>query len=188
MVAEATQMLGLTGVYFVKQWLESTTHLELPWNAYENQTQCTLPLLDGSVKRFDLAGHFLGERRRPIVVEAKKYTTPGHQGTEYKKYLAIAYSSTAKQLAEIGDPEREFFWVTTHPFSQNNWTDLLSREQIKGALATYPELINGTPVDDSLVERVADRLWLLVLHDKQEHLLLSRAELLAVHEKLSRKR
>lgn len=59
---------------------------------------------------------------------------------------------------------------------------------MKGALDAYPELLNGTPVDDSLIERVAERLWLLVLHDKQEHLLLSRAELLAVHEKLSRKR
>jgi hypothetical protein len=187
MVAEPTQLLGLEGVYFIKRWLESTTHVDLPWNVYEDSPQCTLVCLDGQLKRFDLAGHFLGLDRRPLVVEAKKYSTPGHQGTEYVKYLAIAYSSTVRDIQTVGDTKREYLWVTSHPFSQGNWKDLLSRKQVEAALGKHPELLAGKPIDDDVVEKLSNRLWLLVLHDKQDGLLLTAEELYAVHGVLKRK-
>jgi len=180
-------MLGLKGVLFIKRWLESTTHIDLPFNAYENQAVCTLPLLNGNVKRWDLSGFFLGKDVRPLVVEAKAYSTPGHQGTEYVKYLANAYSATAKEMAEVGDRRREFIWVTSHPFSQKRWKDLLSRDYMHEALKDNADVLGGNEVDDNLVETLADRLWVLVIHQKQESLLLRPKELLAVHRVLKRK-
>jgi hypothetical protein len=43
----------------MKRWLESTTYLELPFNAYEHTAVCTEVRLDGEKKVFDLSGFFL---------------------------------------------------------------------------------------------------------------------------------
>lgn len=191
MVAEATQKHGLDGVYRVKQWLESTTFISLPYNVYENQPVCTVPLLNGDAKRFDLRGHIVDKKKtkekRPLYVESKRYSSAGVQGTEYVKFVAIAYSALAKEMAEVGDTRSEFMWVTTHPFSVGNWKKLLSRKQVRDALKKYPELLNGQAVKDEWVELLADRLWILVAHEKQhDKLMLSRKELNKVRVALKR--
>lgn len=112
-------MKGLEGTLAVKRWLESTTHLEFPFNAYEDEAQCTLMRLDSQRKRYDLSGFFLTGVRRPVVVESKHYSAVGKQPEDYIEYLANAYSTTAQDLNTVGDRLRHYFWVTTHPFSQN---------------------------------------------------------------------
>ena len=143
MVAEATQFEGLEGTLAVKRWLESTTFMELPFNAYEDEGQCTLVRLDGQTKRYDLSGYFLGDSRRPIAVESKAYSTVGHQAGAYTEYLANAYSITAHDIATVGDLRREYFWVTSHPFSQTKWAQLTSPDEIREALKTHAEALNG---------------------------------------------
>lgn len=187
MVAEAAQFKGLEGALAVKRWLESTTFIELPFNAYENEAQCTLVRLDGQVKRYDLCGYFLGENRNPIAVESKAYATVGHQASAYTEYLANAYSVTVHDLSTVGDLRREYFWVTSHPFSQSKWPKLTASEEIREALKTHPEVLDGRGIEEDLVRTVASRLWLLVRHERQEEITMSRNELQHVFTVLQRK-
>jgi hypothetical protein len=187
MVAESTHLQGMEGAYAVKRWLESTTYLELPFNAYEDEAQCALARLDGEIKRYDLSGYFLGDNRRPVVVESKSYTTVGHQAEEHKEHLANAYSTTAWDIKTVGDTKREYIWVTTHPFAQNKWPRLMSHQEINAALELHPKVLNGEKIDEELVRVVASRLWLLVMHERQEQLALTRDELQHVFTVLKRK-
>jgi len=120
---ETSQRLGIEGVQEIKEWLEATTRFAFTYTVYDSEAMCTLSCLNGDKKALDLEGNTTRSPKRPVSVEAKKYSTPGHQGTEFKKFLAIAYSATAKTIADIGeDPLREFLWITFHPFSQPGCT------------------------------------------------------------------
>ncbi|RBY94520.1 hypothetical protein DQ244_04230 [Blastococcus sp. TBT05-19] len=186
MVAEETQEKGRRGVAEVKTWLEATTHLSMSWDAYEFPVQCTRKRLDGELKRYDLAGKFIGEKKRPVVVEAKSYETPGHQGSAYQEFLANAYSTTAYEIAEIGDSKTEFIWVTTHPFSLNKWPNLTSRSMLKSAIEALPECLGGESIDEDLLTAVAERLWLLVRHERQNEISLTNLELMSIYQHLGR--
>lgn len=186
MPAEEVQELGRKGVLAVKRWLESTTHINLDFIVYDNQAMCTLIDLNGGSKRFDLTGRILGSDQRPISVEAKRYSTPGHQGTEYKKFLAIAYSTYLAEREARGETRREYMWVTYHPFLQGEWSRLTKRSAIESALRTYPEYLAGRAIDHDVVDQLKERLWLLVFSKKQESLTLSQKELAKVFSQLKR--
>jgi len=186
-VAESAHMKGLEGVKEAQQYLESTTFISLPWNAYENANQTTFLRLDRKKKRYDLAGHFLGPRRQPLAVENKSYSAVGRQPEDYTEYLANAYSITARECQEGIDSEREYMWLTTYPFAQAKWLRLRSSSEIAGALAKHPEALDGRAVDNELLDMVASRLWLIPLHDRHKELVLDRKELYKIHEALERK-
>jgi hypothetical protein len=180
MPAEEAQEQGREGVYKVKQFLESTTHLEVPWTAYEHPVACKLVRLDKTKKQYDLKGYFFGKHKRPLYVEAKNYSGVGSQGSMYREYLSDVYSITAHAKAEDMDEGAEFMWVTWHPFSQGNWPKLLTHEYVKSAVLEHPECLNldegqtaEDVVDDDLCRLVADRLWLVVLSERQHELLLT---------------
>ena len=186
MAAETTQELGREGVFQVKKWLEATTHLTLPWNAYDSGPMCTRKRLDGGKKTYDLAGSFIAERR-PAVVEAKRYSSPGNQSGEYIEFLANAYSTTAQEIDTVGDTKTEFIWVTTHPFSQTKWSNLTSRAELAAAVETHRDWLGEDhEVDQDLLVTVASRLWLLVRHDRQSEISLTRAELFKIYEHIGR--
>lgn len=187
MVAEATQMKGLEGALAVKRWLESTTHLEFPFNAYEDETLCTLMRLDGHKKRYDLSGFFLTGGRRPVVVESKNYSGVGNQPGDYIEYLANAYSTAVHDIKNIGDTRRQYFWVTTHPFSQTKWPELTSHQELRQALQAHPAALNGESIDEELLRMVASRLWLFVMPERHGALTLTRDELQRVFAVLRRK-
>ncbi|MFF5182264.1 hypothetical protein ACFY30_00535 [Streptomyces sp. NPDC000345] len=186
MVAETSHKEGERGVLLAKQWLESTTHIELPFSVYEVPEQTSLVRLDGAIKRYDLSGHFLATKR-PLFVEVKKYSVVGRQPEEYTEYLANAYSITARDIRDGIDRRREFMWVTWHPFSQGKWVHLTSKQEIRDALKTHPEVLDGADVNSEIVDRVSERLWLLVLNPCQEKLFLTREELYKVEQALNRK-
>lgn len=194
MVAEATQQVGKEGVTRVKEWLESTTFIELPFNVYENQNTCTVPTLH-EVKRFDLRGYILpkkkkkGKPKRPLFVESKRYSVVGNQAAEFSLFKAIAYSALAWEENELGDCGTEFMWVTSHPFDQSKWPKLTSRSSIQAALEKHPEYLGeGGNIDEDIVERLSKRLWLLVFSEKQQdQLMMSQSELYSVHKVLKRR-
>lgn len=186
-VAESAHLKGLEGVKEAQQYLESTTFITLPWNAYENANQTTFLRLDKQKKRYDLAGHFLGPRRHPLAVENKSYTGVGKQPEHYTEYLANAYSITARECEEGIDSEREYMWLTTFPFAQGKWLQLRSAGEIAAALEVHPEALDGRAIDNELLARVASRLWLIPLHDRHKELVLDRKELYKIHEVLERK-
>ncbi|GAA1994760.1 hypothetical protein [Amycolatopsis minnesotensis] len=168
MPAEKSQETGREGVFRAKQYLESTTHLRLPWTAYDHDLLCTLQRADGSKKVYDLAGHFLGQRRHLVFVEAKKYATVGSQGSMYTEYLADIYSINARARREGMDDTAEFMWVTWHPFSLTNWAKLTHHEYVRDAVTDHaarlklPTEGDEPQIDDDLCRHVSDRLWLLV--------------------------
>ncbi len=185
--AEQNHELGREGVFRVKAWLEATTHLTMPWNVYDHTAVCTRTRLDGGVKRYDLSGQFIGDHQRPAVVEAKAYSTVGNQPAEYIEFLANAYSTTANEIATVGDTKTEFIWVTTHPFSQSRWPQLTSRAELATAMQTHSGWLgDGHDVDQDLLVLVASRLWLLVRHERQTEISLTRAELFRIYEHIGR--
>lgn len=187
---EQVHELGREGVGQVKAWLEATTWIDLPFNAYEDGARCKVATFSGP-KKFDLRGHFRGDKtqRREVTVECKRYSTPGAQQAEFDKFLAIAYSATLKKSRDLQAPwEEDFIWVTFHPFGQRKWISQADHKRFvdvlnKPDMAAY---LGGEPIDDDLVRKVADRIWLLVLSEKQLNLALTTDELLKVVRVLNR--
>lgn len=192
MPAEAVQEQGRRGVQTVKRWLEATTFIELQWNVYENTRYCSLQLLDGSIKRWDLAGSFLTGDRQMIYVENKDYSSAGDQARQFQEFLVNCYSATAYGVQTWGEEHAEFVWVTTHPFGpMAQWSKLATRDSIvaavEAALAEDDGLLGGAPVDRDLADVVASRTWVLVFNKKQTELSLDRRELDIVLAALKRK-
>lgn len=174
---EAAQESGRRGVFNTKTWLESTTHIQLPFDVYSFTSQCAVTCLNDKVEAFDLYG-LISTRGVPLYVENKAYTAVGNQPKSFDEFLAIAYSATAKEIQRVGDWKAEFMWVTTHPFSQTVWPTLTTRERMAQALEDDDtDIINKTKVDDALLTLVSQRIWLLVLNDRQHELTLSASEL-----------
>lgn len=179
---------GIEGVELARQILESTTWIELPFNASDNEQLCTLERLDGQDKAFDAMGFLLRETKPPLYVESKNYDTVGNQAADYTQFLANVYSITARDIQhKRSDGFREFMWFTTHPFSQKKWSSLVSASEIRSAIGDHPEVLAGSPIDDDILAKVADRVWLLNVSRKQSELALSASELNAIEGILNRK-
>jgi hypothetical protein len=184
---EEVQELGRVGVAIIKRWLEATTYLELPFDAYNHTPDCTVLHLKGK-KKFDLRGHFLVGQKSPVIVECKRYRSTGGQYSEFLKFLCIAYSSELKNIEDFGRVrESTFIWVTFHPFNLENWAKFETRGQLKKALREFPEYLDGAEVDEDLVGAVAERVMVLVFNPKQEKLSLTRKELERIRPVLKRK-
>lgn len=187
MSAEGTQEKGRRGVARTKRWLESTTYVELLFNAYEDEAMCQLELLAG-VKTFDMFGFILGDNRRPVYVENKDDTNVSRLYADYLEFLANAYSSTARRIQTTKDQNAEFMWVSTHPFSQNRWGRLATPEEIHTALEKHPKVLGSATVDQELVRTVAQRIWVLVMNHRQIEISLTQEEVLKVMPTLKRKK
>lgn len=188
MPREAMHKKGEQGVDLARKILESTTWIELPFNASDNEAVCTLPLMDGTVKCFDAMGFIFREPKTPLYVEAKNYdSSGGDQNTGYIEFLANAYSITAKDLNSGTDGKREFMWFTKHPFSLKRWAHLISVTAIGEALQAHPNVLNGSEPNAEIMKTVSDRLWLILVHHKQTELTLSADELGRIEGMLNRK-
>lgn len=186
-MAEEIQEIGRQGAATIKRWLEATTYIELPYDAYNYKIDCMVETFNGQ-KQFDLRGHMLSGEKTPVIVEAKKYRTAGGQYQEFMKFLAIAYASTAKEFEVYGDCRKaSYFWVTFHPFNLDNWSKFESFDHMKKALDKHPEYIKGHTINNDLLIQVSSRITVLVFNPKQEHLSLSRSELEKIRPYLDRK-
>lgn len=187
MAAEATQEKGRRGVERAKRWLEATTYLELQFNVYQHEAMCEVEHLNG-VKRFDMYGFFLGPDRREVFVENKDYKAEEDLYAQFQEFLAVAYSATAHSLkGKKTDRKTEFMWVTTHPFRMARWAHLATPEEIQIALKKHADFLKGESIDDDLVRTVADRIWVLVLNERQLEISLTHTEVLEIMPKLKRK-
>lgn len=184
MSGEETHEKGREGARRAKEWLESTTRvnacwvnpdrlavrkLTFPWAGSDRQ-----PFsydLGGLLRRGDLEG-------QNFYAEVKSYRNPrNHQAAEYEEYLAKSY------CAYVSRPEYcdSFMWITWHPFSSTKWEHLCSAETVFEAVVKHRTDTLGiadegdaaAAVDRVICKAVADRLWLIVLSDKQEMLTVS---------------
>jgi hypothetical protein len=185
---EDIQEIGREGAATLKRWLEATTYMELPFDAYNNKIDCTVFTVGDQKKQLDLVGYMLVGKKAPVFIECKRYKTPGGQYKEFIKFLAIAYGQTAKEIQDFGESRpSEFYWVTFHPFNLDNWTKLETYDHMKLALETHPTYLGGADFDEQMAHGLASRVTVLVFNPKQEGLSLTRTELEAVRPTLQRK-
>jgi hypothetical protein len=188
--AEFTQELGREGVAIIKRWLEATTFIELPFDAYHHKKEVTI-LYPGGKKKLDLGGHYLTGRKSPVFVECKRYSSPGRQHKEFRRLLAIAYGNVQREREIYEDPKYDsnahYIWVTFNPFAQDNWSNLETHGELVRGLNENPDVHSGEAPDDDLTRIVADRITVLVFNKKQEQLSLNREELMLVRTVIDRK-
>lgn len=187
--AETVQQKGIDGADLAKRWLESTTWIELPFDAYHNAPICTLTRLDGKKKVYDLFGMIHGSPKTPLYIESKGYDSAGgKQAKEFWEFLANAYSITAKDIKDGEDARREFWWITRMPFLLNDWPDLTSAERMKTALEQHhPEALAGSKIDVDTLAMAASRVEVFVVNRRQEDFMLTAQELSLVEGTLNRK-
>ncbi|MBT9605744.1 hypothetical protein [Microbacterium sp.] len=187
MFGEEAHAVGAEGVQKAKRWLEATTRVDVQWIYPEEAARKKLAFQwhDNSSFVYDMGGVFRGGplANQTFMAEVKNYSTVGKQGPMYEEYLARCYR--ARQ--EIPGFTEQFMWITWHPFSQGSWTKLTTAEAVRDAVIKYAPKALGvdvgeatSAVDDTVCAEVAETLWLLVLSDKHELLMLSDLDRAAV--------
>lgn len=183
MPGETLHEVGRAGAVRAKQWLEGTTRVHVPWVNPDAVEKLTFAWAIKGSFSFDLGGQLRGGglNGQEFFAEVKKYSQVGEQPAMYDEYLAKCYRAYALM------PNRcdHFFWLTWHPFSLNRWAQLCVASSVRAAVVSHREKCLGesnletaeSAVDDELCSAVADRLWLIVLSDKQEQLVVEDEDL-----------
>ncbi|MFF1822262.1 hypothetical protein ACFVWG_33460 [Kribbella sp. NPDC058245] len=183
-VGEANHLKGADGARRAKKWLDATTRVKASWT---NEDEVNINKLSfawpygGQTFSFDLGGILSGDEfeNQTFVSEVKNYSGVGDQPEHYDDWLAKSY--IARQLnPALTD---NFMWITWHPFAQTNWKKLCTEEWVeKGILLPKNiERIFGTKdrddakaaIDSKIVTDVASRLWVIVLSERQEKLVIT---------------
>lgn len=187
MPGEAMHQLGAEGTRRAKRWLDSTTRVESSWTNEDEvpATRLEFPWPHGGQKfSFDIGGILSGGKfeKNFFVAESKKYSSASDQGHHYDDWLAKCYV-TRLNHAQLAD---HFMWITWHPFRITGWTDLLKPTSVREGLllprnsqrvfGTDSEMTAAKMIDDDLVRDVANRLWMIVLSEKQEDLVISASD------------
>lgn len=180
MAKETAHRIGYEGLHEVKEWLEATTRFAFSYTVWDSEPMCTRECPDGTKKALDLEGITVGkpgDRPRPVSVECKKYSTVGGQSKGYREFLAVAYANTLHTIDAMGaDAEREFLWVTYHPFDQSKWSKLQTVKHLRGCVKEYDALLKGAEIDDDLLAKVAQRVGVMLVGQRQVDLRLTKDE------------
>lgn len=186
---ESLHELGREGARRAKQWLESTSRVDACW---VNPDKGAVEKLTfdwphgGQSFSFDLGGKLRYGRvdGQLFYAEVKKYSASADLSQHYGSFLAkcyVAYSD-APRYAD------NFMWVSWAPHSATRWADLTTVAEVrKSVLANANRLFPSESnveqlIDDEVCAAVADRLWLLILSDRQEGLVPSREHLGLIHQ------
>ena len=173
MAGEDAQETGRDGVQRAKGWLERTGRVDVYWTVYEHSAMLAVQRPGGGARSFDLGGVILGGDLdgHQFFAEIKKYSGIGNQGKMYGDYLANCYCMILQDRAK----SYEFMWITWHPFNQSRWMRLCEWGEVRDEVSKRENewLGSGCSVDEDLCKLVADRLWLIVLSDQQERLVMS---------------
>ena len=62
-----------------------------------------------------------------------------------------------------------------------DWPDLLTLSYLRGCLEEHEDLLAGKDIDDDLLAKVAARIWVLVVQQKQVDIRLTKLELMVVN-------
>jgi hypothetical protein len=177
MTGETLHKLGADGVRRAKLWLEATTRAQVPWINPEPNAVPKLEFAwaDSGTFSFDMGGFLVGGQldTQEFLAECKLYKSAQDQGTLYKEYLAKCF----RVWQTRPDRGQNFMWITWAPFAANDWDKLCSSERVALSakdFATKLGISDGQDVTETCNE-VAQRLWILVLSEKQElHLTMTK--------------
>lgn len=184
MAGEGLHKVGEDGVRRAKKWLDATTRVRSAWTVYDDAAVARLTFNwphhteDFS---YDLGGILYGGEfdHQSFLAESKKYTGDG-QGKHFDKFLAQSYV-TLRDDRRLAD---NFMWITWAPFRVTDWSKISSPEKVVNALTkveTYRSWVFGDvteeqakeQVDPEIVEDLSARMWMIVLSDRQERLVIS---------------
>lgn len=178
-VGEDAHAKGADGVRRAKRWLESTMRVAWIWtNAGSAVSKKKLAYVwPGDPKRtfsFDLGGVMrAGEfDDHQFSAEVKCYDKEHKQPEMYRRFLAQCYVA----LGERPHLCDHFMWITWAPFNATAWHKHCSEERVRQAVLEHRSLVFGITSSDEAeelldaerVKEVADRLWLIVISEKQE--------------------
>lgn len=179
---ESAQAKGADGARRAKRWLESTTRVNAQWVNPDPPAVKKLRFewpYGGQNFSFDLGGflkygEYDGEE---FFAESKNYSRPNDLGTHYPKFLAQCYVAFMKR------PERcdHFMWLAWSPHSVTKWAELMSADSVRDAVVKHRANVFGVEtkeealeqIDEDIVSAVATRLWIIILSEKQERLVIS---------------
>jgi len=191
---EEEHHIGRMGVDRVKRLLEGTLRFSLPYNAYQHKERVTLTMLTGYPETYDLNGDILdegGHERTRIFIESKNLDGAGSQGIEFKRFLAQAYSATRYQIGQSSsapDPKYEFMWATTCPWKGDGFRRVATSQELRDSVEwdmtrNLDDLVAGKKlprivppeheIDTDLIQIVASRIWVWVISERQDEMILS---------------
>ncbi|MGP3955611.1 hypothetical protein ACTWPT_06400 [Nonomuraea sp. 3N208] len=185
MPGEAMHIKGADGARRAKRWLDSTTRVRSSWTnedeVHASRLEFTWPY-GGQPFSFDVGGILTGGEFEGhfFAAECKNYDSDSDQGTHFDDWVAKCYV-TRRDHARLAD---HFMWITWHPFRVKTWTKLCTADTVKTGLLVPRNAkrvfdqedaeVARSLIDDSLAEDIASRMWLLVLSEKQEKLVITR--------------
>jgi hypothetical protein len=183
--AEEVHKIGEEGAKQIRTWLDSTYRFRIDQTVYDLDpqgnpyTNVRVPQLQqDKFERFDLVGSLLNEEGRAgrtIYVECKKYSEAGDQGTLYDEYLAVCYLGFVHLSGGIAAPaDVEFLWATYHPFAQTNFAKLTTAEQIKAGCDKHAARLGDHAFDQSIAEQLEGRLWLAIVNQRVDEMIMGR--------------
>ncbi|TJZ50314.1 hypothetical protein FCH28_23815 [Streptomyces piniterrae] len=184
MPGEELHEVGADGARRAKEWLEATTRVKASWTNTDSKwiRRMTFKWPAGKQTTFslDLGGLLCGGEfdNDIFMAECKKYASPGDQGTHYLSYLAKCYVIVSQQPTAA----EHFMWITWCPFNVTDWDKLLTEHWVRKAIRVHANEIFGEippeevedAIDADIVTAVTERLWMIVLSEKQEKLVITR--------------
>lgn len=176
---------GADGARRAKKWLDATTRVQASWTnedeVHASRLEFNWPSGQGQPFSFDVGGILSGEEFEGhfFVAECKNYKDDSDQGKHFDDFVAKCYL-TRRDNSRVAD---HFMWITWAPFRVTSWKNLCSVDAIVKGLKIDRNLERALGVGDvteadskinlDLAREVADRMWLLVLSEKQEKLVIT---------------
>lgn len=180
---ESAQAKGADGAQRAKRWLESTTRVNAQWVNPNPPAVAKLTFSwphGGQNFSFDLGGTLkYGEYDgHEFFAESKNYAEPSDLPKHYSKFLAQCYVAYDKMPSRAD----HFMWIAWSPHSITDWPKLTTSDYVRTHVLKHRERVFGTDdeakaaalVNEDVVSAVASRLWLVVLSQKQETLVISK--------------
>lgn len=180
---ESAHAKGADGARRAKRWLESTTRVNAQW---VNPDPPALRKLQfrwphgGQNFSFDLGGtlkygDFDGQM---FYAESKNYASSSDLGSHYSEFLAQCYVAYRERPMYCD----HFMWISWSPHSVTKWSELTTARYVEKQVLANRQRIFGvddteeaqSEIDDKIVSAVAERLWIIILSEKQETLVISK--------------
>lgn len=200
MAGEAMHQKGADGARRAKHWLDATTRTRTSWVNEDAVRASKLEFAwphGGQLFSFDVGGILIGDPFdwHNFVAEVKNYSTDSGLGGHFEDFLAkcLVVRKLHPSNAE------QFMFLTWHPFNVTRWTKLCQKDTIVSAVRKHAKHIydldpssatddaakakdiceqieTNIQADMATIEDLEARLWLVVLSEKQEELLISKED------------
>lgn len=174
MSGEEHQEKGRSGARRAKVWLESTTRVSAQWENPVGPAARKLGFVwaDGTTFSFDLGGIMLGGdwNGENFFAEVKNQATG--VGDDYREFVAKALRAVRSEPARCD----HFMYISWAPFLVTSWSTLGTWAFVRKCALDeeFARRIFGDDVPDEKdlefvdqCKAVADKLWLIILTDKQ---------------------